>query len=381
MNGDHRFDAIVIGGGLQGCSTALHLAAEKMRVLLIERDLCGQHASGVNAGGVRRLNRLVEEIPLSMAAQQMWHDLETLVGSDCGFRPTGQVRIAGNREDLDTLEERARRVHALGYNHEEMISARELRQMIPAIGDRGVGALICRGDGYADPAKTCLAFRQRAEAHGVAIREQTTVTRVEKKCSEWEVRAGDRCFEAPLIVNCAGAWGDGLAVMTGDRPSLKQEALALMVTARVPHFIDPVVGHASRKLSFKQMANDTLVIGGALKAFLTEDSAGTKIDFRQMKESAATVCSFFPFLAYLPVVRCWAGIEGMTPDHLPIIGPGQAAPGVYHAFGFSAHGYQLAPVVGRVLADLICRGRTDFDLAPFRIDRFDDLAGDTTNCS
>src|SRR6056297_2928495 len=108
-----------------------------MRVLLIERDLCGQHASGVNAGGVRRLNRLVEEIPLSMAAHRMWHDLKVLVGSDCGFRPTGQVRIAGTSEDLGALEERARRVRALGYDHEEMIGARELRQIVPAIGERG----------------------------------------------------------------------------------------------------------------------------------------------------------------------------------------------------------------------------------------------------
>jgi len=370
VNGDHRYDAIVIGGGLQGCSVALHLAAEKMRVLLIERDLCGQHASGVNAGGVRRLNRLVEEIPLSMAAHRMWHDLKVLVGSDCGFRPTGQVRIAGTSEDLGALEERARRVRALGYDHEEMIGARELRQIVPAIGERGVGALICRGDGYADPALTCLAFRLRAQERGVEIREQTAVMGIEKIRNDWRVSAGDQNFEAPLIVNCAGAWGNEIAVMTGDHPSLEKEALALMVTSRVPHFIDPVVGHASRKLSFKQMVNGTLVIGGALKAFLTEEPAGTVIDFRQMKESAGTVCAFFPFLADLPVVRCWAGVEGMTPDRLPIIGSSQAADGVYHAFGFSAHGYQLAPVIGRVVADLICRGETEFDLTSFLVDRF-----------
>ncbi|MCK4508730.1 MAG: FAD-binding oxidoreductase [Desulfuromonadales bacterium] len=370
MNADNQFDVVVIGGGLQGCSVALHLAHEKKRVLIIERDSCGQHASGVNAGGLRRLNRLVEEIPLSMAAQKMWHDIESLVGSDCGFRPTGQVRIASNQEDLATLEARAQKTRLLGYRHEEMINAEALRKMVPAIGNRGVGALICRGDGFADPALTCLAFRLRAEDLGVTIRQGSGVSAIEKNNQNWRVYTGAHSFDAPTIVNCAGAWGDRIAAMAGDHSSLKKTALALMVTARLPHFIDPVIGHASRKLSFKQMSNGTLVIGGALKGVLTENQKDTLIDFPQMKESAETVCSFFPFLKDLPVVRCWAGIEGMTPDKLPIIGPGKAGSGVFHAFGFSAHGYQLAPIIGRVMTDLICRGKTEFDLEAFRINRF-----------
>lgn len=367
---NNLFDVIVVGGGLQGCSVALHLALEKKRVLIIERDSCGQHASGVNAGGLRRLNRLVEEIPLAMAAQKMWHEIETLVGSDCGFKPSGQVRIAGDFEDLATLELRAQKVRALGYEHEEMINAEELRKMVPAIGKRGIGALICRGDGFADPALTCLAFRLRAEQLGVTIRQQAAVRAIDKNNQNWQVYAGEQMFSAPTIVNCAGAWGDRIAAMTGDHSSLQREALALMVTARFPHFIDPVIGHARRKLSFKQMANGTLVIGGALKAVLTENPEGTRIDFAQMKESARTVCSFFPFLVNLPILRCWAGIEGVTPDHLPIISASNTSSGVFHAFGFSAHGYQLAPVVGRVISDLICTGKTDFDLKAFRIDRF-----------
>jgi sarcosine oxidase subunit beta len=77
----------------------------------------------------------------------------------------------------------------------------------------------------------------------------------------------------------------------------------------------------------------------------------------------------------VPIVRTWAGIEGIMPDKLPVIGPGAAAPGVFHAFGFSAHGLQLAPIVGQVMADLLSRGRCDFDLAPFAADRFADGAG------
>ncbi|MCD6187341.1 MAG: FAD-binding oxidoreductase [Desulfuromusa sp.] len=365
------FDVIIIGGGLQGCSVAIHLAQENKRVLILEKDTCGQHASGATAGGLRCLNRAVEEIPLSLAAKKMWGEIAKLVDSDCGVRPTGQIRIAGTAEDLNLLEARAERVRSLGYNHEEMIGSEELRRLVPALGSHGVGALICRGDGYGDPGLTCQAFRVKAMELGVTIHQQTKVLAIEKETEDWLVYTSGRQFKASIIVNCAGAWGGEIAAMVGDHTTLKKEALSMMVTARCPHFIDPVIGHASRKLSFKQMENGTLVIGGALRGILLEKEERTLIDWPQMQESAQTVRSVFPFLANLTIVRAWGGIEGMTPDRLPIIDIGKNASGVFHAFGFSAHGYQLAPIIGKVITDLICTGRSDFELEAFRIDRFE----------
>ena len=69
---------IVIGGGIHGCSTALHLALLGVKVLVIEKDHAGRHASGVNAGGVRRLGRHPAEIPLSVASMAIWHDIEEI---------------------------------------------------------------------------------------------------------------------------------------------------------------------------------------------------------------------------------------------------------------------------------------------------------------
>ena len=84
-------DAIIVGGGLHGCSTALHLARRGVSSMVIEKDHVGRHASGVNAGGVRRLGRDYAEVPLSAASIEMWHGIEDLVDDDCGFHATGQV--------------------------------------------------------------------------------------------------------------------------------------------------------------------------------------------------------------------------------------------------------------------------------------------------
>ena len=70
------------------------------------------------------------------------------------------------------------------------------------------------------------------------------------------------------------------------------------------------------------------------------------------------------------IVRAWAGIEARMPDDIPVIGPSSTSPGVFHAFGFSAHGFQLGPAVGRVMAELVATGRSNIPLDGLSIERF-----------
>src|SRR5690606_14771574 len=90
----HTADVIVIGAGIHGCSTALHLAMRGLKPVVIEKDHAGRHASGVNAGGVRQLARHFAEVPLSVASMELWERIEDLVGDDCGFTSEGQVLVA-----------------------------------------------------------------------------------------------------------------------------------------------------------------------------------------------------------------------------------------------------------------------------------------------
>ena len=116
-----KADVAIVGGGLMGTSTALHLAMSGQKVIVVEKNSPGRHASGVNAGGLRRLNRDLAEIPLSVVAAQMWQDIYSLVGSDCDVKLSGQVRVAENAADLQKLEERAALVSSLGFDREELI--------------------------------------------------------------------------------------------------------------------------------------------------------------------------------------------------------------------------------------------------------------------
>jgi sarcosine oxidase subunit beta len=72
----------------------------------------------------------------------------------------------------------------------------------------------------------------------------------------------------------------------------------------------------------------------------------------------------------VPIVRTWAGIEGILPDQIPVIGPSRNAPQAFHAFGFCGHGFQLSPIIGQILSELIIQGRSSLPIKAFRIERF-----------
>ena len=371
MSQSESSDVLIIGGGLMGSATALYLGLRGVRCTVLDRAHAGRHASGVNAGGLRKLNRHPAEIPLSVEAGRVWGHISDLVDSDCDVKLAGQARVAENGVDLEILERRAALVRNLGYDHEQMIGREALYQKIPALAPHCVGALWCDGDGYARPYHATTAFRRKAESLGATYHTGTAVDALERDGDDWlaSTRRGE--FRAPILVNTAGAWGARLAAAVGETLPVEPKAPTLMVTERLPPFIDPVVGAASRKLSFKQMQNGTVVIGGAHLARLDIARERTEIDYRNMAESARTVTALFPQMAGARIVRFWAGIEAFTPDGIPIIGPSGKVRDLYHAFGFSAHGFQLSPVVGRIMSELILDRRSSLPIEAFGVERFE----------
>jgi len=367
---DRTFDVIVIGGGLHGCSVALQLARRGRTVLVLEKDYPGRHASGVNAGGVRRLGRALPEVPLAEASLRMWQCLPELIGDDGGFRPTGQVKLAESAADMDILERRAASVRALGYDHEVVVDGAEVRRWVPSAANHVVGGLVVVGDGSADPYRTSVAFFRAAQAAGVTFRIGDGALGVDFRGDLWRVRVGSDTVAAPFVVNTAGAWGAEVASWLGDCIPVAPEAPMMMVTARVAPFLKPVVGLASRKLSFKQMANGTVVIGGGRRATIDPRTKATWLDVAKQSEGARTVAEVFPHMRNVPITRMWCGVEGTTPDTLPVIGMSPSAPAFLHACGFSGHGFQLSPIVGRLLAEWIVDGKPSLSLAAFAAERF-----------
>ncbi|WP_299988852.1 FAD-binding oxidoreductase [uncultured Ruegeria sp.] len=366
-----KADALIIGGGIQGCATAYHLARKGVSVIVVEKDYAGRHASGVNAGGVRLLGRDIAEVPLSKASMEMWQALDDELGYNTGFRRPSLINIAADEADLDTLRAREAKMHEAGYAYERMIDQAELRDRLPHVNSDCVGGVISELDGYAIPYKATSAFRLAAEKLGAKVIEGEEVLSLRRVGNSWLAQGSRNAYEAEAVINCAGAWADRIALMIGDNVPLSHAAPMLMITARMPHFAKPVVGAVSRQLSFKQFENGTVLIGGGAKGFADRANNRTRLDYAKLAAACRTAAEFFPIMRKASINRMWAGLEAYMPDNLPVICPAVNAPRAFHAFGFSAHGFQMGPIVGQVLADLVTGGQSRFNLSPFRIDRFD----------
>lgn len=368
-----RYDLAVIGAGLMGLSVALEARTRGMNVVILEAETCARHASSASAGGVRSLNRHPAEIALTRAALPLWDALARKLGRNCGFKRSGQIRVAEDAAAMQALEDRAAVTTALGYNHERLITRAELKARIPAIADHCLGALVVDDDGFADPLATVHAWRHANTQADVRIRENTRVMALEKSTAGLRLATSGGSIEAKCVVNTAGAWGDRIAGFAGDRMPLRTAALQMIVTARMPAFVDPVVGSQGRKLSLKQTAAGSVVIGGAYEGDVGEGPDGPLRGVPRAGRAAsnlANAVSLFPALRTARVTRIWAGLEGMTPDGLPYLGQSENLSGLFHAFGFSAHGFALAPLIGPLVADLLEGKRNNHTIAPFAPDRF-----------
>jgi sarcosine oxidase subunit beta len=362
-------DVAIVGGGTAGCSAALHLAQRGVSVVLLERGLCGGQASGVNYGGVRQQGRALAELPLARRSRAMWARLAEIVGTDCEFTATGHVKLA--RSDADMAELEAYREAVRPYGLElTLFGRRELHERYPFLGAAALGGSLCAEDGAANPRLVAPAFARAARAAGADIREHAGVTAIEHDGERFNVRAGERlAVVAPTLVNVAGAWGHEIAARFGE--SVPEDVIApnMCVTEPLPYFMVPNFGVCGGGVYVRQIPRGNVIFGGG-RGIADRERVRAYPVAAQTLDGAMQTIALVPRLEHAQIIRTWTGIEGTMPDVIPVMGPSRTTRGLFHAFGFSGHGFQLGPAAGAVLAELIVDGNTPTPIEAFDIARF-----------
>lgn len=365
------FDMAIIGGGLAGCSTALHARLMGASVVLLERGRCGAQASGVNYGGVRQQGRHPAELALSRRSRLIWGDLEALVGSDCEFRQTGHLKLARNDADMADLVAHQAELRAHGISA-ELLDDGMLRRRFPYLAPIYAGASFCGEDGQANPRLVAPAFARAARGLGVEIRECSNVADVGVSDRGFVVRiSGDPVpVRARRLINTAGAWGAAVAASLGDHVEETVMAPNMCVTEPVAPLIGPNLGMCGGGIYIRQTEQGSVVFGSGL-GIADRDRLRARPLADVTREAAGAAVAMVPALANVLLVRTWTGIEGRMPDGLPVVGPSRSVAGLYHAFGFSGHGFQLGPAVGAVLAELSLKGHSATPIDGLAMSRFE----------
>jgi sarcosine oxidase, subunit beta len=375
------FDIAIVGGGLAGCAAALHGRRMGASVILLERGRCGAQASGVNYGGVRQQGRHPAELPLARRSRTIWGNLQSLVGSDCEFRATGHLKLARNSEDIRDLAAHRELLGRHGIRA-EILEPAELRLRFPYVAPIYAGGSFCAEDGQANPRLVAPAFARAARALGADIRECCAVEEVsvsEQGFLLW-LRGNPVPVKARRLINTAGAWGAAIAASLGDHVEEAVMAPNMCVTEPIAPLMGPNLGICGGGIYIRQTGQGSVVFGSGLGAADRDQSRARPLA-DVTREAARAAIAMVPALANVLLVRTWTGIEGRMPDGLPVVGASPRLGGLFHAFGFSGHGFQLGPAVGAVLAELSLEGQSATDIDGLSMGRFEKRSAAATRPS
>lgn len=361
-------DVIVLGGGGAGVSAALHLALRGARVTLLERGLVGSQATGVNYGGVRQQGRDPAQLPLARRAREIWARLPALIGTDAEFEACGHLRLArGPEEEAELLRWNA--IAAEHGLHPRMIGRNAIRAEHPWYGDQVIAGSLLAEDGAANPRLLAPAMANAARAAGAALLEHHAVTEIAQGSAGFLVTAGGKRFRAPVLLNCGGFWAGRVAAQFGEAVPVTPIHPNMLVTEPLPWFLPHSLGVVGGDLYLRQIRRGNVVFGGGRgtgEADALRTRPAAEVSLAAMRRATALI----PRLAGAMIIRGWSGTDGQMPDGHPVLGPSRTTPGLFHAFGFSGHGFMLGPGVGAVLAELVLDGRSDVPLDAFDIGRF-----------
>jgi sarcosine oxidase subunit beta len=366
-------DVVVIGGGVVGASTAYHLAASGVgHVVLLERaDAVATGSTGACAGGFRHQFSSRINIELSIASVPMILGFTQEHGLPLDVVQDGYLFLVRNEHDWDEFRAGAELQRSLGIET-QLLTPNEAAAIAPGIAiDDVVGATFCSDDGIADPSGLTQGYATLARRAGADLRLGVEVVAIETDGDAvTAVRTVEGSIATRTVVNAAGPWAGTLTATAG--VSLPLEPIPRMVVTTGPFPGAParrtLVIDAATTYYFHKEGDGVLTgMGGRDE----RPSFGTNVDLRFIEEELLpTAMRVFPPIEHAGLARMWAGLYEMTPDRHPIIGESPVR-GLFLANGFSGHGFQHAPVVGKLIAELIVEGRArTVDISSLGLDRF-----------
>jgi sarcosine oxidase subunit beta len=354
-----KADIVIIGGGVMGCAIAYNLAKEGLKPVVIEKSDIGGEASGSNGGGVRQSARNLKEMPLAMESIQIYGQLHEELGMDVEYVRAGNLRLCTSDEELEAMRKSVESQKTVGLEL-EMLDRQQVLEINPHVGAKVIGASYCPTDGHANPFLVTYGFFLKAKSLGARFHthEQAREIRLQKG-RVTAVITDKNTFETDLVVDAAG--------IAGRKVALFSEA---MITEPYPPLFKQMIGHAKGLFYGRQTVHGPFFWGGFVGTEQYIHREGKPLFHFIGPAISQLVIDFFPVLKKLHVIRMWSGLIAQMSDGIPVLGLAQEVPGFVMATGFSGHGFGLAPVIGRLISELIMDCNTSIPISDFCYGRF-----------
>ncbi len=375
------YDAIVIGAGVVGASTAFHLAKlGGQKVCVVERGPVCAGGTAKSCAIVRSHYSVPSNTALTLRSLEIFYGFPDWLEhkeADAGFVNSGYLIIAPEGDFAEKLRGNLSMQADVGAET-SVISREEARDHHPLLNLADAAVIGYEpNSGYADPYLTTTSFINAARAKGTVVKSDCAVTGlIEAAGRVTGVRTPGGEIHGGHVVSAIGPWTRSVTDDLGmEIPLEVSRHIVLTFTSDAPYARDlPIVKDltTANKMYFRPASGGVVLVG-------TGDHGDPVAAADQMDENVADdfvllqggqVAHRMASFAEAQLTASWIGPYDITPDWNPVLGPAPGLDGLTLTFGFSGHGFKLAPAVGLVLAQQILGQATDVDIAAYGLNRF-----------
>ncbi|WP_292241765.1 FAD-binding oxidoreductase [Mesorhizobium sp.] len=361
---------VIVGGGATGLSAGWWLAQAGVDVVVIEKGIVGCEASGSNGGGCGHVTS-----PLYTEMMRLWPIMDELLGYPTEFS-ANRIHLAVTEEQLAAQKRGAAAVEHHGYRC-ELLDWKQLRELVPLVGDNVAGGCFYHFGGHANPHRTVQAYAWAMQDHGGRLMQHCAVmgfrTKGERVVAVETERGLVGCDQLVIAV---GPHTGRLSAMLGQEVPTASARAEMIVTEPLP--LMACGGVEGNGLHGRQTLRGNLAYGGGPHEWLDlpEKGVPAKPSTPLMGHIGRRLVEMLPKAAHARIIRSWAGVIENTPDGRPVIDRLSTFPNVIVAT-MSSVGFGLSPSSGRAIRDIVVDGACSFaDISSFSLTRFARLEPD-----
>ena len=369
--------AVIIGGGVSGCSVAYHLAERGWTdILLLERKKLTSGTTWHAAGLIGQLRANENMTRLAKYSADLYRRLEAETGVATGFRMVGSLTVALTEDRREEVRRQASLARAFGIEVNE-VGSEEVKALYPHVNvEDMVAAVHLPGDGQCDPANIAMALARGARMKDVKITEGakvTAVTESDRKVTgvDWEINGETGHTSAEVVINCGGMWARELAARSGVTLPLHACEHFYLITEPVDgigHL--PVLRVPDECAYYKADAGKMMLGAFEPKAKpwgmdgIPEDFEFDTLpeDYEHFEPILEFAMNRVPLFQTAGIHTFFNGPESFTPDDRYYLGEAPDLDGYWVAAGYNSIGIVSSGGAGMALAEWIDDGRAPFDL-------------------
>jgi glycine oxidase len=364
----NRTDAIVIGGGVIGLAVARQLAMEGLRILLVERRVCGREASWAGAGILSPCNPHRKDVVARWQQRSLNHfpafcaALHEETGIDPEYDACGEFELLLTNDALSIgrsdVNAAAGRLTSEGRPVYELLTTQQVRALVPCVSERALAAVYCRQSAQVRNPRLIQALVSSCRLQGVSLQEGCEVTGLLVRGGRIE---GVETKQGPMhtrrIILAAGSWSSQVEPRLAEWMPV-HPVRGQMILLKIPE--RPFSQVISRGRTYVVPRRDGHLLLGSTE----EPEAGyaKRNTARALVWLMSTATELIPGLESASVVAVWSGLRPGTPDDLPFLGPVPGFEGLFAATGHFRAGLTLSPVTAEFVAATVLGRSYDLDL-------------------